>query len=132
MKIEKYLREAKLSCSKCGAALKGLVKQQHRSETGPICDSCYKKGVAEVTKKYQKNESVDEEENFKNGDKVYLTKDYEETPGERFTLSQWDGRKGWIGDKSGSGWYVQGYQITKKKPGVSLKKPTFGTFRKPK
>lgn len=57
----------------------------------------------------QENE---EEHNFKSGDKVRLKPDYGGGKNsEIFTLSQWDGRKGWIGDRDGRGWFVRGYQI---------------------
>ena len=65
----------------------------------------------------KKKAGEEEEEEFKNGDKVYLKGPYVgDTRGERFILSQWDGNKGWIGDKYGRGWYVHKYQITKKGP----------------
>jgi len=48
---------------------------------------------------------------FQNGDQVRLKPAYEDKPGEVFTLSQWDGRRGWVGDEQGRGWYVNGNQI---------------------
>jgi len=61
---------------------------------------------------------LNEEQNFKNGDKVYLTKDYEDKPGERFTVSDVniESKKCRISDKDGRGWNVRFYQLTKKKP----------------
>jgi len=56
-------------------------------------------------------EEIGNEEEFKNGDKVRLKPPYAES-NEVFTLSQWDGRRGWIGDKDGRGWYVKKFQIT--------------------
>src|SRR3990172_4657905 len=50
---------------------------------------------------------------FQNGDRVKLTKEYQEKPGEVFTLSEWDDGvgRGWVGDEQGRGWYVREYQI---------------------
>jgi hypothetical protein len=52
--------------------------------------------------------NADEDHEFQNGDKVVLK---ESPKGEIFTLSQWDGKRGWIGDKQGRGWYARGSQI---------------------
>ena len=56
-------------------------------------------------------EDDEDDYDFNNGDQVILKPAYEEKKGEVFTLSQWDGRRGWIGDEQGRGWYVNGYQI---------------------
>jgi len=55
---------------------------------------------------------------FNNGDKVYLKKEYEDKPGEKFIVSQidYDKKRCWIGDKNGSGWFVSFHQIQKNKP----------------
>jgi hypothetical protein len=50
---------------------------------------------------------------FKNEDKVRLKAVWEDIPDEVFILSQWDGRKGWIGDKQEFGWFIYGNQIEK-------------------
>lgn len=57
-------------------------------------------------------------ENFKNGDKVYLTGNYAGDDTTRYTISEWndDEKRGWIGDKDGLGWYAYDYMITHKKP----------------
>jgi len=57
-------------------------------------------------------EEEDEEDyEFRNGDQVRLKPQWADKPKEVFTLSQWDGRRGWIGDEEGRGWYVYGNQI---------------------
>ncbi len=58
------------------------------------------------------NVEENEEVEFQNGDKVRLKPPYAGGD-EVFTLSQWDGRRGWIGDEQGRGWYVKGFQIQK-------------------
>ena len=45
------------------------------------------------------------------GDKVKLTPDYEETPGEVFTISQSSNGKYFIADEDGRGWYVYPDQV---------------------
>lgn len=50
---------------------------------------------------------------FKNGDKVRLKAVWDYIADEVFILSQWDGHKGWIGDKQGFGWFIYGNQIEK-------------------
>ena len=45
------------------------------------------------------------------GDKVKLTPDYEETPGEIFTISQSSNGKFFIADEDGRGWYVYPDQV---------------------
>jgi len=45
------------------------------------------------------------------GDKVKLTPDYEETPGEVFTISQISNGKYFIADEDGRGWYVYPDQV---------------------
>lgn len=53
-----------------------------------------------------------EEPEFHSGMKVRLKEPYAgNEANEIFTLSLWDGEKGWIGDEQGRGWYVRGYQI---------------------
>ena len=53
----------------------------------------------------------EEEDDFHDGMRVELKPNYADTPGEVYTLSAWDGRKGWIGDKDGRGWGVRAHQI---------------------
>lgn len=54
----------------------------------------------------------EKEEIFKNGDKVKLKPEWAGREArEIFTLSQWNGRRGWIADKDGRGWYAKGHQI---------------------
>jgi len=50
-------------------------------------------------------------ENFEMGDRVKLTPDYEETPGEVFTITQISGNKYFIADEDGRGWYTYGDQL---------------------
>ena len=50
-------------------------------------------------------------ENFEMGDRVKLTPDYEETPGEVFTITQTSGNKYFIADEDGRGWYTYGDQL---------------------
>jgi len=50
-------------------------------------------------------------ENFEMGDRVKLTPDYEETPGEIFTITQTSGNKYFIADEDGRGWYTYGDQL---------------------
>ena len=68
--------------------------------------------------KFEQYLEILQEAKFKNGDKVYLKKEYEDEPGERFTVSQCDDERGrcWLSDKDGRGWYVYFDQIQKKKP----------------
>lgn len=58
-------------------------------------------------------EGISEARNFYDGQRVKLTPEYAErdNPDEVFTLTQWDGKRGWIADDAGRGWRVQGYQI---------------------
>jgi len=63
---------------------------------------------------YNDDDDDDEREGtnvFHNGDRVKLYQPYSDGNDEIFTLSQWDGSRGWIGDEQGRGWYVRGYQI---------------------
>ena len=61
--------------------------------------------------------SITADEQFRNGDKVYLKPDYADgDPKEQFTLSNVDGNKGRIDDKQGRGWNINLSQITKKRP----------------
>jgi len=56
--------------------------------------------------------------NFKNGDRVKFVPNYAGgEAGEVFTLTQWDGNKGFVADKHGRGWYVRGFQIEKARKG---------------
>jgi len=57
------------------------------------------------------NDEGEEEYDFYDGDKVILKDPYGGRAEGIFTLSQWDGNRGWIGDKDGRGWSVRGYQI---------------------
>jgi len=50
-------------------------------------------------------------ENFEMGDRVKLTPDYEETPGEVFTITQTSGNKYFIADEDGRGWYAYADQL---------------------
>ena len=50
-------------------------------------------------------------ENFEMGDRVKLTPDYEEIPGEVFTITQTSGNKYFIADEDGRGWYTYGDQL---------------------
>ena len=50
-------------------------------------------------------------ENFEMGDRVKLTPDYEETPGEVFTITQISGNRYFIADKDGRGWYTYGQDL---------------------
>jgi len=59
----------------------------------------------------RKIKNLFEDYDFGNGDRVVLTPEYQDKPGEVYTLSQWDGNRGWIGDEDGRGWFVRGYQI---------------------
>jgi len=54
---------------------------------------------------------VSVKENFEMGDRVKLTPDYEETPGEIFTITQTSGNKYFIADEDGRGWYTYGDQL---------------------
>jgi len=60
-----------------------------------------------------RNPNLDESlnENFEMGDRVKLTPDYEETPGEVFTITQTSGNKYFIADEDGRGWYTYGDQL---------------------
>jgi len=53
----------------------------------------------------------DESYDFNDGDRVVLKPEYADKPGQVFTLSQWNGNRGWIGDEDDRGWYVTGDQI---------------------
>ena len=58
-------------------------------------------------------------ENFESGDKVYIKPEFAGNElGEKFTVSQLDEIRNrcWIGDKNGSGWYINLDDITKKNP----------------
>ena len=55
----------------------------------------------------------DYEETFDIGDRVELKPDYEETPGEIFTITQTSsGGRYFIADEDGRGWYAFAYQLT--------------------
>jgi len=54
---------------------------------------------------------VSVKENFEMGDRVELTPDYAETPGEVFTITQTSGNKYFIADEDGRGWYTYGDQL---------------------
>ena len=60
-----------------------------------------------------RNPDLDESlnENFEMGDRVKLTPDYEETPGEVFTITQISGNRYFIADKDGRGWYTYGQDL---------------------
>ena len=60
-----------------------------------------------------RNPDLDESlnENFEMGDRVKLTPDYEETPGEVFTITQTSGNKYFIADEDGRGWYTYGQDL---------------------
>jgi len=54
---------------------------------------------------------VSVKENFEMGDRVELTPDYAETPGEVFTITQTSGNKYFIADEDGRGWYAYADQL---------------------
>ena len=60
-----------------------------------------------------RNPDLDESlnENFEMGDRVKLTPDYEETPGEVFTITQTSGNRYFIADEDGRGWYTDFSQL---------------------
>lgn len=60
-----------------------------------------------------RNPDLDESlnENFEMGDRVKLTPDYEETPGEVFTITQTSGNRYFIADEDGRGWYTYADQL---------------------
>ena len=60
-----------------------------------------------------RNPDLDESlnENFEMGDRVKLTPDYEETPGEVFTITQTSGNRYFIADEDGRGWYTYGQDL---------------------
>ena len=62
-----------------------------------------------------RNPDLDESlnENFEMGDKVKLTPDYEETPGEVFTITQTSGNRYFIADEDGRGWYTYADQLVR-------------------
>ena len=62
-----------------------------------------------------RNPDLDESlnENFEMGDRVKLTPDYEETPGEVFTITQTSGNKYFIADEDGRGWYTYADQLVR-------------------
>lgn len=64
--------------------------------------------MGRLSRKLRGVEGGQEEHEFNNGDKVALA---DSPQGEVFTLSQWDGTRGWIGDKQGRGWYIRASQI---------------------
>ena len=51
------------------------------------------------------------EDHFEIGDRVKLTPDYEETPGEVFTITQTSGNRYFIADEDGRGWYTDFSQL---------------------
>lgn len=48
---------------------------------------------------------------IKNGTKIKFKPDYDDGSGEVFTVSQWDGSKGWAGDAQGRGYSFRLYQV---------------------
>ena len=62
-----------------------------------------------------RNPDLDESlnENFEMGDRVKLTPDYEETPGEVFTITQTSGNRYFIADEDGRGWYTYADQLVR-------------------
>lgn len=64
--------------------------------------------TADVVKKQEVKEA---EYDFNDGDLVVLVPPYAEDQDEVYTLSQWDGKRGWIGDEDNRGWYVEGHMI---------------------
>lgn len=75
---------------------------------------CRKKGVKNWGKKKANEGEYDEDdENFNIGDQVKLKPEYEDKPGEIFTITNTssNGRKFWIADEDGRGWYVYPSQI---------------------
>lgn len=52
-------------------------------------------------------EERDLESRIQDGSKV----SFPDHPGEVFTVSQWDGSRGWAGDEQGRGWYFRAGQV---------------------
>ena len=48
---------------------------------------------------------------IKNGSQIVFKPEYADTSGEVFTVSQWDGNRGWAGDEHGFGWYFTANQV---------------------
>ena len=69
------------------------------------------KGVAQIMNNWKPLLRSQLNENFEMGDRVKLTPDYEETPGEVFTITQISGNKYFIADEDGRGWYTYGGQL---------------------
>jgi len=73
----------------------------------------YKFYSDELTKVSSKTSSGELTENdFYSGMKVRLKPEYaSDNPSEVFTLSNYDGRKGWIGDDQDRGWYAEWFKL---------------------
>ena len=93
------------------------ITKDHLSEDGKYYDKLEKVEKESSVKKsinksgIEKRSSEYTADDFYNGMKVKLKPEYEDNSGEVFTLSQWDGRKGWIGDSQGRGWYANWTQL---------------------
>jgi len=104
----------------CGTMKKGkattrcLPKKKAQSLTKAERKATVAKKVR-GSKKGKQFVSVNEdyEETFDIGDRVELKPDYEETPGEIFTITQTSsGGRYFIADEDGRGWYAFAYQLT--------------------
>merc|ERR1711906_95421 len=70
------------------------------------------KGVAQIMNNWKSLLRSQLNENFDIGDRVELKTDYEETPGEIFTITQTSsGGRYFIADEDGRGWYAFAYQL---------------------
>merc|ERR1711966_448262 len=70
------------------------------------------KGVAQIMNNWKSLLRSQLNENFDIGDRVELKPDYEETPGEIFTITQTSsGGRYFIADEDGRGWYAFAYQL---------------------
>ena len=69
------------------------------------------KGVAQIMNNWKPLLRSQLNENFEMGDRVKLTPDYEETPGEVFTITQISGNRYFIADEDGRGWYTYGQDL---------------------
>lgn len=51
-------------------------------------------------------------EPIQDGCKITFKPDYHDNPKEIFTVSQWDGVRGWAESEDGGGWYFTASQVT--------------------
>lgn len=120
---EKKVNHAATEKNAMKSLLEGLDAQQKSVNQMPSTHKMGKNGTKHPASKFLVGGEFDDEreypgpddeydeEEFHDGMRVELKPDYADTPGEVFTLSAWDGRKGWIGDKDGRGWGVRAHQI---------------------